>query len=426
MKIAIIGAGFTGLSAAYNLSKKGHQVFIFEKDSNPGGLILGYREQKWKWPLEQHYHHCFTNDKTILNLAKEIGQKMLIKRPKTSIYVNGEIFQFDSPKNVLLFPKLSLLERIRMGMVVGFIRYNPFWKPLEKINAATFLPKAMGKKGYQMIWEPLLQNKFGSYSNNISLAWFWARIVKRTPSLAYPEEGFLNFAKRIVTEIEKRGGKVFFETAVTDIEQTNKIYLSIKTKNQENKGETFDKVIVTTPSNIFLKLASNLPEKYINSLENLKSLGATNLILRLSKPFFRENTYWLNICDLNNPIMGIVEHTNFIDKSNYNNEYLVYLGNYLDPNSKRFSMTKEDTLDLFHPFLQKISPGYKENLINYSFYKTPFAQPIIPKNYSKLIPPFITPLKNVYLANIQQVYPWDRGTNYAVELGQRIAKIVTQ
>ena len=69
---------------------------------------------------------------------------------------------------------------------------------------------------------------------------------------------------------------------------------------------------------------------------------------------------------------------------------------------------------------------YQLSTINYQLFKTPFSQPIIPINYSKIMPPFETPLKNVYLTNIQQVYPWDRGTNYAVELGQKIAKIVSE
>lgn len=193
MKIAVIGAGFTGLTAAYQLAKKGHTITVYEKDATPGGLAIGYKEKGWGWTLEKHYHHWFTNDKFVLDLASEIGHKVLIKRPKTSVYVDEEIFQFDSPKEVLLFPKLSLFERLRMAAVVGMLRYDPLWKPLEKINASTFLPKAMGEKAYKMIWEPQFVNKFGKFASDVSLAWFWARLAKRTPSLAYPEGGFLYF-----------------------------------------------------------------------------------------------------------------------------------------------------------------------------------------------------------------------------------------
>jgi protoporphyrinogen oxidase len=96
MNIGIIGAGFTGLSAAHTLTKKGHAVTVFEKDAQPGGLAIGYKEKEWEWTLEKHYHHWFTNDTFVLNLAKEIDHKVFIKRPHTNWYVNGKIYEFDS------------------------------------------------------------------------------------------------------------------------------------------------------------------------------------------------------------------------------------------------------------------------------------------------------------------------------------------
>lgn len=423
MKIAIIGAGFTGLSAALELSKKGHSVYVFEKDENPGGLAIGYKEKGWKWSLEKHYHHWFTNDRFALNLAKEIGHEVIIKRPKTSVYVDGNIYQFDSPKEVLLFPRLSIFDRIRMGVVIGLLKFNPVWKPLENFNATSLLPKTIGKNGYKMIWEPLFKNKFGSYARDVSLAWFWARIVKRTPSLAYPEGGFSNFANHLVRTVEERGGVFYFDTEILEISSDKNPKIKFK-KNGKSKTENYDSVIVTVPSFMFMKMARNLPESYKEKFAKLKGLGATNLLLRLKKPFFNDATYWVSVCDKSSPIMAIVEHTNFMDKENYNNEHLVYLGNYLESNSKRFSMDKDKTLELFDPFLKKINKNYRENLIDYRLFKAPFAQPVIPTKYSKMIPPFITPFKKVYLANIEQVYPWDRGTNYAIELGQKAAKLI--
>jgi len=422
MKIAIIGAGFTGLAAAYELTKQEHEVVVFEKDSEPGGLAIGYKEKAWEWSLEKHYHHWFTNDKSILNLAREINYEVLIKRPKTSVFVKNKIYQLDSPVSVLIFPLLSLAERLRMGFVIGFLRLEPFWKPLEKYKSSDVLSRLMGEKSFAMIWEPLFINKFGKFAGNISLAWFWARIKKRTPSLAYPKGGFLEFAKELTKHIEKKRGKVLFETEIIKLTENGKILLEIKDGAGKIKEEFFDKVIVTLPSFLFIKIAPQLPIDYKEKLDLLKGLGATNLILRLREPFFTDGTYWLNVCDKTAPVMAIVEHTNYMDKKYYGGEHLLYLGNYKPADDIYFSLTKEEMLKKFDPYLKKINPEYFNNIIGYQLFKTPFAQPIIPVNYSKLLPPLKTPLKNVFLANIEQVYPWDRGTNYAVELGQRAAQ----
>jgi protoporphyrinogen oxidase len=426
MKIGIIGAGFTGLAAGYTLTSQGHDVTIFERDSAPGGLAIGYQEKHWEWSLEKHYHHWFTNDRFVLELAKTIQHPVLIRRPKTSVYLNHKLHQLDSPKNVLLFTELSLIERLRMATILGLLRYNPVWKPLEKVRAADILKSTMGEKAYTLLWEPQFQNKFGTYVPEISLAWFWARITKRTPSLAYPEGGFLRFAEALVKKIKKQHGHVLFQTELREIheEADKSIRLRYVDINGKEHSERFDKVIITTPSFLFVKLTPQLPESYVTKLAKLKGLGATNLVLRLKEPFFNDGTYWLSVCDTTSPVMAIVEHTNLMDRKHYAGEHLVYLGNYVPPEHEYFQMNEDQMLKRFDSFLKRINPDYKKHLIGMKLFKAPFAQPIIPINYSKLLPAMETPLKNVVLANIEQVYPWDRGTNYAVELGQKAARLV--
>lgn len=427
MRIGIIGAGFTGLSAAYYLTRAGHDVEIFELDSKPGGLAIGYKEDKWKWTLEKHYHHWFTNDKSVLDLAADIGHKVVIRRPKTSNYVDGGIYQLDSPTSLLKFPKLSIVDRLRTGISLALLRYNPNGKPLERFEAEPYLKKSMGKKAYKKLWEPLMVNKLGKYSKEVSLAWFWARINKRTSSLAYPEGGFLEFALHLQNVIEKQGGKFHYKTEVLKLESHDNPKIKYKVSGQLSvvSGQ-FDAVLVTVPGFLFQKIAPDLPESYNARLKKLKGIGATNLVLRLNKQFLTDGTYWLSMSDLKSPILAVVEHTNFMDSENYGNEHVVYLGNYMPTDDPRYALSADQVLKSYDSWLKKINPDYEKSIIDCNLFKAPFAQPILYKNYSKVIPPFATPLENVYLANIEQVYPWDRGTNYAVELGKKVAKLISK
>jgi len=421
MKVGIIGAGFAGLSAAYNLSKRGVDVTVYERESVPGGLAIGFTEKRWKWSLEKHYHHWFVSDWAVRNLAQEVGHEVTFKRPKTSVYIDDERLQLDSPISLLRFSKLPLTERLRTGLVLAYLKFTPNWKALESITAERFLKKYGGKTSWEILWRPLFNKKFSKFSSEIPASWFWARIKKRSSSLGYPKGGFASFAKKLDRATKKLGAKFYYDTNVESIRGlSDKIVI-----NTGNKKDMFDKVICTLPSFLFIKVVKNLPEAYKKSLLNLQSIGAVNLILSLKKPFLVDGTYWLNINDLEFPFLAIVEHTNFMSKKYYNNEHLIYVGNYLPHEHEYYKREAEDLVKEFLPYLKKINPDFNKSWINKAYlFKAPFAQPIIPLNYSKILPKLETPIKGLYLANIQQVYPWDRGTNYAVELGEKVAELV--
>ena len=413
MHIAIIGAGFTGLTAAYELQKKGHTVSIFEKEAVPGGLAIGFQKEGWKWPLEKHYHHIFTSDSDIRSLAVEIGVKFRFSRPNTSSYIDGAILQLDSPLKLLMFSKLTIIERLRMASVLGYLRYIARWQDLEKYTAHEWLQKYLGKVPYGTLWEPLLIGKFGPYFKDISLSWFWARIKARTTQLGYPDGGFQKFADTLAEKIIENGGSIRYESEVTQIKENS---LTVNGKVTEA-----DAILVTVPNKLFMKLAPNLRREYMDKLLSFTGIGAVNMVLELDAPFLPHDVYWLNICDESFPFLAVVEHTHYVDKSHYNGSHIVYVGNYLPSDHPYFSLSDEELLQEYHPSLEKIHPQYSSHILSKTVFRVPFAQPIVTQNFSKHILPFQTPLKNVFLANIQQVYPWDRGTNFAVEMGQSVA-----
>ncbi len=415
MKVGIIGAGFTGLSAALTLSKMGESVEIFEKEDNPGGLAIGFKDNKWEWPLEQHYHHLFTSDGKILDLARDLDHTIEFNRPLTKTFASERIYQLDSISSLLSFPPLSLGSRIRTGIGLASIKFNHIWRPLEALTAENYIKTVFGAESWHILWKPLMEGKFGEYSSRISAAWFWSRIYKRSESLGYPVGGFWGLAKTMESKLLSCGVTLKYNTSVVAITLTSHNKPKIHFSN--GKYSLFDKVICTLPTPFFSKL-TNL------SYSNMQGLGAINLVVALKEKFFSDGTYWLNINDREYPFLALVEHTNFQSPKHYGGDNLLYIGNYLQANHRFFGMDSQQLQDIFVPFMEKINPKFSPKSIRKSWvWKAPFAQPVVTKWYSKKIPPLKTSMKNVFLANIQQVYPWDRGTNYAVELGDRVARL---
>lgn len=422
MRIGIIGAGFVGLSAALSLAEKGHKVLVFEKDEAPGGLAIGFKDKGWRWPLEKHYHHLFTSDRAIRNLAKRVNHKIAFKRPKTSTFYNGRIYQLDSPRSLLAFSHLSPVDRVRTAVTLAYLKATPIWQPLEKITSKRFLIKTMGVNSWRILWEPLFVKKFEKWADKIPASWFWARIKKRSARLGYPYGGFENLAKTVEKRAKRMGAEFIYGRQVLSIKKKGD---KLQVTTDGNAVEAFDKVICTLPNSLFCKITYGLPKSYQNKLTPLKGMGAINLVLSIKQQFFRDGTYWLNVNDVSFPFLAVVEHTNFIDKRRYNGNFLIYVGNYLSPNHRYFKMSDKELISAFLPYLARINKDFKRSSIRKSWvFKAPFAQPIPPLNYSKKVPSFETPINDLYLANIQQVYPWDRGTNYAVDLGAKVAKLL--
>lgn len=421
MKVAIIGAGFTGLAAAKKLADAGIEVTLFERDPKPGGLAIGFKEPAWKWSIEAHYHHWFTGDRHVRKLGEDIGHKILYVRPKTSTLKDGEIVQLDSPLTLLRFKKLPFSERIRTGAVLGYLKITPFWQPLEKVTAETFIRKYMGDTSWKVIWEPLFLTKFGRYSNKIPASWFWARIKTRSTSLGYPVGGYQKYAYSIVNYLKKT--KIIEFIYNTEVLSMKRDLGKVTLKTKDGKYE-FDKVICTLPFALFAKMCEGLPSSYRKKLLSFESIGAVNLMLSLKKQFLKDGTYWLNVND-KMPFLIIAEHTNFIDKKYYEGEHLVYVGNYLEHSHKYFNYSEKELLNEFMPYLKKINPDFKKSWVKKAYlFKAFFAQPIVPLNYSKIMPPFKTPIDGIYLANLQQTNPYDRGTEYAVANGEKVTEMI--
>jgi protoporphyrinogen oxidase len=436
-KIAIIGAGVGGLSAGYDLAQHGHDVHIFEAGERVGGLAAGFKDPSWDWHLEKFYHHWFESDNDLLQLASEIGmrEKVFFPRPKTSYWIDGKIYRSEISLSALLLP-VSPIAKLRLAIGGAILKLSQNWQSFEKHTAHDWLLRIMGREVYETFFQPLLIGKFGADYRDVNMAWFWARIKSRTLRLGSYEGGFQSFLDDLGAATTRAGASIHLQTPVQCVTAQPELTdqqraLSVETQNQQ---QAFDAVLSTTSPRLLQKIVPQIEGEYALQLQQLRSIGAVVVVYALKHQLLKDGTYWLNLpassADKSQnrfPFLALVEHTNYLDKAHYNNDHLVYAGDYVAPDHDYFQLSEEELVQRFMLSFPTFNRNFSPDWVRETWvFRAPYAQPVPPINHSEAIPDIRTPVAGVYWASMSQVYPWDRGTNYAVEIGRRAAKMMLE
>ncbi len=443
MKIAIIGGGTAGLAAAYDLTKAGHAATIFEAEPDVGGLAAGFKDERWDWSLEKFYHHWFYNDHDVLDLIEELGcaHKVYFSTPTTSYYHEAGSFALDRAVlpipllarvvNVLGMPHLSLIDKLRFGLMGLVMTLYRNGVTLEKHTADTWARRWVGDAAHELIWRPMLIAKFGALYDRVNMAWLWARLYKRTARLGTYEGGFQAFMDDLAARVTGQGGELRLGTPVRALTPRQGGGYTVGFRGG---SLDVDQVLSTTSPRLLARLAPGLPDDYRQKLETLVSVGALSMILALDRQLMTDGTYWLNLPARSAdkranpfPFLALVEHTNWLDRQHYGGDHLVYLGDYLPADHEHFGLSDDELAARYLPSLARVAPDFSTGWIRKRWvFRAPYAQPVPFVNHSQTIPAIRTPLAGLYFASMSQVYPWDRGTNYAVEIGRRAARMMTE
>ena len=433
MNISIIGGGITGLSVAYYLSKEGFDVTVYESSYFFGGQASSIKIDNYF--IERGYHHIFRNDFEIINLIDELGLNESLEWHKSSVgmYSDKTLYKFSTPLDLLKYKPISLINRIRLGLLSLYLQRRKDWKSYESISANKWILKYAGKEIYNKVWGPLLKAKFGLYHEVVAMPWFWSKMKTRFASrnkkgdeiLGYLKYSFEELINSLISKIEANGGTVKLNHKVTSIRLSEGSVDSIEYIYKEKKENIKTDIVVCTAPSYEIQKLINFDKNYVDKLSAAKYLGASVFILYLKKQF--SPYYWMNIIDDEIPFLGLIEHTNLVGKDRYGDNHILYITNYLPHTDEIFKKNKEELLDIYIENLKKINPEFNKNwILDYKYNSVSAAQPVIPKNYSSRMPEIESPIENLFIGNTTQIYPEDRGTNYSVKIAGEIVSLLKE
>ncbi len=431
MKVGIVGAGVAGLAAANVLRERGHEVVIFEGRHEVGGQVVTF--PVGGEPLECFYHHIFTNDTTVIRYIEELGLGEHLKwiEPRNAHFVKGRMYPFVTPLDLLKFTAIPLVSRVRLGLAAVWLRrQRDGIQRYEGVTARKWMERAVGKKAFNAFWGPLLKGKFADQADNVGMVWLWNKVYLRfasrkgsgaKESLGYLEGSFRRYYVALADRLTGAGVEIRLNTNVERIEVAGGAVRGIHAGGEFHE---FDQVLMTTPNIITRRIAPDLPADYAEILDRVRYQWATCLILALDRPL--TPYYWLSIGD-DLPFVACIEHTNFMPKERYGDNHVVYLSNYVAPGHPVLEMDAEAVFATYLEGIKKLNPRFEESWVREKwFFKDPGGQPVITTHYSRSIPEMRTGIDGLYLSNTTQVYPEDRGQNYSLLLGEKVARMMDE
>jgi protoporphyrinogen oxidase len=451
VRVAVIGAGVTGLVAAYRLGQAGHACDVYERWPGLGGQAATIDVGDGVL-LERYYHHWFTSDHHIADLCHELDVGVEWRRSSMSFFVDGRLHPFTSPLDLLRFRPLRPWSRLRMGLAVVALQRRPRnLSDYEGETAKSWIERNMGRPAWDKVWGPLLRGKFGTRAEEISMAWLWSKLTvrrqikgkeAREEYVGYPAESFEQIYAELQRRIEAAGGRVLIDCPAVSIGREGTGFRVRAGEPQSfRKGhdprayvaagsEHYDAVVATVPSPIFTQLLEpeltrELAQGYLERVGSAEYHTALCLLLELDRSF--TSYYWTNVADRRLPFVGLVEQTNLVEPERYGGRRFLYVANYVEPGHELLSLSLDELLARYEPGLRAVNPDFSREWVrNAWLFREAAAQPIVTLGYHERIPPLDTGVPGLVLANTMQIYPEDRGTNYSVRLAEDAVAVLME
>jgi protoporphyrinogen oxidase len=421
----VIGGGPAGMKAAHALQKNGASVTLLESSAVLGGLASSFDVQGTR--IERYYHFICKGDDALIDTLAELGlqSRLRWRDSRMAYFVDGTLYPFLTPVELLRFRPLRFHDRVRAGIAVKLVQRMKE-QDIAPERAVPWLKRMFGEKTYRVIWEPLMRFKFSEHADEISAAWIWARMVRLSRSrtspwreeLGYVEGGTQIILDALAADFERRGGRIVRSAPVEQI-----VFDGSRATGVRVGGETLpaDAVVSTITTSRFRELAAGLQGDYVERLKRIPTIGIFCLFLRLKRPV--TPFFWVNTNDPRVPFAGMIEYTNLNPLPELAGDHVLYVPQYLSADDPRYAQSDEEVLRRYTDALALINPVFDRTWVRFSaVFRDRFAQPICLTDYRTTTPGVQTPVPNLFLTDSCQLHPHDRTISGSFDLGIEAAR----
>ncbi len=427
-KVIIIGGGISGLTAAWELTKRGYKVMLLERREVLGGLARS-TQLNGKF-IEVYYHFICGGDRHLIELAGELGlEDRLHWRPgRTSYFVGDRLYPFSTPGDVLRFPRVSLLSRLRFGLHALRCRRMTDWPRIEHLTARDWLIANVGPEAYKVIWKPLLEVKFGRYYQQISAPWIWHRLYRfsqsrrsllRAEQLGYLEGGSHTLLMALANEVTAQGGLIRTGVEATGLGIAGERVAGVETSSGYEQA---DAVVAAVPlPELVTMLPPASPYRQKLAAIDFSTGGCVRLALRRSLT----ESFWININSPQVPFNGFVEYSNLNPWREYGGSEILYVPFYLHADEPRWQWSEAQFIETTMAGLKVVEPEFDQSwVVKATVSRDWYAQAICSPHFSKQVPALRAPVGGLFVLDSTQLYPADRNLSGMIRLARSVARVM--
>lgn len=424
----VVGGGVLGLTLALRLSERGHKVTVIERADHLGGLAAAWQIGDITW--DRHYHVTLATDDHLLALLGQLGlaDEITWHHTRTGVYAEGALHSVSTPLELLRFPPLRLVDKLRLAGTLLYATRIRDWRRLEAIPVGTWLRRWSGRRTFDRFWRPLLESKLGQAYRETSAAFIWATTQRLTAArrrgmsdevFGHVDGGYARVFDRFEEVLRQRGVTLRLGAAVERVARAGEA-MTVDLAGGDKLE--FDNVVVTAAAPLAARLCDGLDPEETARLEAVRYLGIVcpSVLIRGDLPDF----YVTNITDPGLPFTGIINMSALV--GTFHGTSLVYLPRYVEPSDRLFDESDAAIEDTFIAGLRRVFPQIAEaDIITARTSRVRAVMAIPALNYSDRVPTIETSVPGLFLASSANIVNGTLNVNETLQLADRALELMT-